>query len=67
METADPAGSAELLSTMLGLARDGNRVRLPGAEIVFEPGPRELITAMTLSGGDREPADLGGLTARFTG
>jgi len=66
VETADPAGSAELLATMLGSTHDDERVALPGGEIVFEQGNREMITAMTLSGGSREAVEIDGLGVRFT-
>lgn len=65
VETADPEGSAELLATMLGIAGDGGQVALPGGRIAFERGDREMITAMTVSGGTREAVDVDGLTVRF--
>lgn len=65
VETADPAGSAGLLATMLDIPCAGERVALPGAEIVFERGDREMITAMTLSGGVRAAVEIDGLDLRF--
>jgi hypothetical protein len=66
VETADPAGAADLLASMLDVARDGEKVPLPGGDVVFERGGREQITAVSLSGGVRESVEIDGLTFRFT-
>lgn len=66
VETTDPEGLAELLGTMLGSTHDHAWVALPGGEVVFEQGEREMITAMTASGSVHESADIDGLTIRFT-
>lgn len=64
IETAEPERWAGFLADLLDLPADGTRIALPGAEVVFELGPREAIIAMTLSG-DRPDGEIQGLGLRF--
>lgn len=64
--TPDPVSSADWLGTVTGIEPEPDTplVRLPGAEVHFEPGAADHITALLLSGEDPPATIIDGLELR---